>query len=182
MESRPLPGPGGEEMAKPDALMELQRVSGLSRSITQSSSPNLLVSKKRKQTLLGGTAQMAPQSPQKANKGSNPHFASASGGRKARELAEQSLRPCPAGTAAQNGHLLPGGEDARELLQFRIPIHPAGVLGCGAGEGAGLICTVRSWPRSCLHSGSSASEILPSSGHVAILGPSQAPQPHFPAF
>lgn len=168
-------------MAKPDALMELQSVSGLSRSITQSSSPNLLVSKKKADPpgwyCSDGTAK-----PTESKQRKRPPLCLSLGGHKARELAEQSLRPGPAGTAAQNGHLLPRGEDARELLQFRIQVLPAGVLGCGAGEGAGLICTVRSWPRSCLPSGSSASEILPSSGHVAILGPSQAPQPHFPAF
>lgn len=57
---------------------------------------------------------------------------------------EQSLRPCPAGTASQNGHLLPGGEDAKELLQFRILILAAGVLGgLGLGQGRGQSAQLR---------------------------------------
>lgn len=155
-ESRPLPGPEGEETARPDVLMGLQRVRGLSRSITQSSSPNLLVSEKKKQTLLGGTAQMAPQSPQKANKGSDPHFPQPRGTR-SQGAEGQSLRPYPAELLPGMDTSSLGDEDATELLQFTIRILRQGCWGW-AGAGARPIGTVRSWPSSCLPAGSSAGE------------------------
>lgn len=48
--------------------------------------------------------QMAPQSPQKENKGSDPNSVPASGEREAQGgFAERSLHPSPEGTLAQNG-------------------------------------------------------------------------------
>lgn len=68
--------------------------------------------------------QMAPQSPQKENKGSDPHFASASRERKAQggwRLVEQSLL---------DGFLTePWPRIFLQLLQFRIQIFPTGVCG-----------------------------------------------------
>lgn len=60
---------------------------------------------------------MAPQSPQKENKGSDPNFASVSGEQRAQgggRLVEHSLGPCLAGTLAQSAHFPLGGEDTVE--------------------------------------------------------------------
>lgn len=141
-------------MAKPDALRELQRVSGLSRSMTQSSSPNLLVSRKESRPLLGGAAQMAPQSPQKANKGSDPHFAAASGDAKPGRLAEQGTEPpslscrnrLPEWTPPPWGR---GCQGAPTVQNPDPSGWGAGGGGVGAGAGAGPIRTVKSWPPSC---------------------------------
>lgn len=94
-------------------------VRGLLRSITQRAHPQTSwVSKTEKQTPSWVVLpQMAPQSPQKENKGSDPNFASVSGEQRAQgggRLVEHSLRPCLAGTLAQSAHFPLGGEDTVE--------------------------------------------------------------------
>lgn len=80
-----LDGGWGRRWANQMLLVELQRVRGLSWSIMQTAHPQIFwVSKKKKQTPSWVVLpQMAPQNPRKENKGSNPHFASASGEHKA---------------------------------------------------------------------------------------------------
>lgn len=122
---------GVQETAKPDGTggdAKGQRF--VSVDYTESSSPNLLVSKTKKQTPSWVVrTQMAPQSPQKENKGSDPNVASASREHKVREwgaggrLKEQSLGPCPDGALAQSGHFPAGGESTTR--------HPAAVVRVG---------------------------------------------------
>lgn len=96
-------------MAKPDATRGVAKGQRfVSVNYTKSSSPNLLRQQKGKADPFWVVPpQMAPQSPQKENKGSDPHFASASGEHKAQggwKLVEESLCPCPERTLAWNRH------------------------------------------------------------------------------
>lgn len=72
-------------MAKPDATCGVRKGQRfVSVDYTESSSSNLLGQQKEKADPFWVVLpQMAPQSPQKENKGSDPHFASASGEHKA---------------------------------------------------------------------------------------------------